>query len=347
MGAASSAELRRRSYSPDAPSSTASEGALTARVVRQPIRCAESANLRAMCHHARMRRQLGWLIAVPLAVIGTLAGHAVGYWAAVPDAHERAHVLASSGHGYLEYAPLLVSLCVALVALGFLASARCRLPRPWGSRRNRRIALVAALAPIAFMLQEVIERYAYDGHVYWGLFVSAPFLLGLATQLPFGLLAAAIAFALASAAHGVGQAIRTARPPPAGAIATASCPGSQSIPARSASLPAATRGAGLRCSPSRVGAAALGRRSKRGEMHDHPSRRSCRLVLVAVAAVLAALVMVPAAGAHARLITTEPANDAVLEQSPRFGAAPVRRAGGDGVRRDPRLRRTGTPGRLG
>jgi len=53
-------------------------------------------------------------------------------------------------------------------------------------------------------------------------------------------------------------------------------------------------------------------------MDDHPSRRSCRLVLVAVAAVLAALAMGPAAGPHARLITTEPANDAVLEQSPRF-----------------------------
>ena len=33
---------------------------------------------------------------------------------------------------------------------------------------------------------------------------------------------------------------------------------------------------------------------------------------------MVALALVPAAGAHARLITTEPANDAVLEQSPRF-----------------------------
>jgi copper transport protein len=41
-------------------------------------------------------------------------------------------------------------------------------------------------------------------------------------------------------------------------------------------------------------------------------------VLVAVAAILVALVLVPVAGAHARLITTEPANDAVLEQSPRL-----------------------------
>ena len=53
-------------------------------------------------------------------------------------------------------------------------------------------------------------------------------------------------------------------------------------------------------------------------MGSHPCRRSDRLVLVAIAAVLVALALVPAAGAHARLITTEPANDAVLEQSPRL-----------------------------
>ena len=52
-----------------------------------------------------MKRQLPWLIAMPLAVVGTLAGHSVGYWAAVPDAHERAHVLAASGHGYLHVRP--------------------------------------------------------------------------------------------------------------------------------------------------------------------------------------------------------------------------------------------------
>ena len=52
-------------------------------------------------------------------------------------------------------------------------------------------------------------------------------------------------------------------------------------------------------------------------MGDHPSRRSCRSALVVATALLAVLAIVPAAGAHARLITTEPANDAVLDQSPR------------------------------
>ena len=61
------------------------------------------------------------------------------------------------------------------------------------------------------MLQELIERYLHDGHLHWELVVSAPFLLGLVTQLPFALLAAAIAFAPATAAHHVAQAIRAAR----------------------------------------------------------------------------------------------------------------------------------------
>jgi hypothetical protein len=160
-----------------------------------------------------MRAWFAWSIAVPLAVIGTLAGHAAGYRAAVPNAHERAHLLASSGHGYLQYAPLFVSLCVAIASLGIVATAVVAVRGRDATGGARQIAFVGALAPIAFTLQELIERYTYDGRVYWGFLVSAPFLVGLATQLPFGLLAAAIAFALATAAHRVGQAIRTARPP--------------------------------------------------------------------------------------------------------------------------------------
>jgi Flp pilus assembly pilin Flp len=150
---------------------------------------------------------------MPLAVVGTLAGHSVGYRAAVPDAQERAHLLASTGHNYLEYAPLVVALCLALVALGFVATVLAALRGRDTAGGTRQIKLVAALVPVAFVLQEVIERYAHDGRLHWELAVSAPFLLGLATQLPFALLAAAIAFALATAAERVAQAIKTARRP--------------------------------------------------------------------------------------------------------------------------------------
>ena len=155
-----------------------------------------------------------------LAVVGTLAGHSVGYWAAVPDADERAHALASSGHGYLTYAPLLIGLCLALTVLGFIAHA-LSVFRGSDATAGTRIKLVAALAPAAFALQELLERYVHDGHLHWHLVVSAPFLLGLATQVPFALLAAAVAFALATAAQQVAQAIRAAhRPRPRGTALT-------------------------------------------------------------------------------------------------------------------------------
>ena len=159
-----------------------------------------------------MKRRLAWLIAVPLAVIGSLAGHSVAYRAAVPDTQERTQVLAASGHGYLDYAPLVIALCVALAGLGFVAAVLDSFGRRDRRRDTSQFVLVAALAPVAFMLQELGERYAHDGQLHWQLLVSAPFLLGLSLQLPFALLAAAIAYALASAARLVARALETARP---------------------------------------------------------------------------------------------------------------------------------------
>ena len=51
-------------------------------------------------------------------------------------------------------------------------------------------------------------------------------------------------------------------------------------------------------------------------MRDQPSRRTWRPALAAVAAVVAALGAAPAASAHAELMTTEPANDSVVQTSP-------------------------------
>jgi hypothetical protein len=102
---------------------------------------------------------------------------------------------------------MLVAICLALVGLGFAAS----LLSAFGGEATgagRRIALVAALAPVVFVLQEVFERYVHDGHVHGALFVSAPFLFGLAMQVPFALLAAAVAFALGAAAHEVARVLK-------------------------------------------------------------------------------------------------------------------------------------------
>jgi hypothetical protein len=164
-----------------------------------------------ICEDVAMRNRLAWLVAAPLAVVGIIAGHAVGYRAAVPDAQERAQVLASSGHTYLEYAPLAIALCLALVVLGFAATTF----RAFGGHAARsdrpRIGLIAALAPLAFVFQEAIERYAHDGHVHWAFVVSAPFLWGLVAQLPFALLAAAVASVLTATAQRLGRAVAAGR----------------------------------------------------------------------------------------------------------------------------------------
>jgi hypothetical protein len=184
-----------------------------------------------------MRRHLAWPIALPLALVGTLAGHALGYRAAVPDAGAREHLLAASGHGYLQHAPVFVGLCSAAVLLAFLATVTRSF---LGSERSRgvHVKLVAAVPPLAFVLQELAERLLHTGHVDWHVLVSGPFVLGLLAQIPFALLAAAIAYALGAVAERLGRALaarprRSVRSRPALGF-----PGSADLPLR----PALARG---------------------------------------------------------------------------------------------------------
>ncbi len=174
-----------------------------------------------------MRRHLAWPIALPLAVIGSLAGHSLGYRAALPSAHERESVLASSGHGWLQYAPLLVGLCCVAVVLAFAAAVISR-----ERRRSVQLKLVAAIPPLTFVAQELIERYLYDGTVSWGFLVSMPFLLGLAAQVPFALLAASIAFALGEVAARLSSALRGANRPRFAAVDFGRLPAAVDLPLR-------------------------------------------------------------------------------------------------------------------
>ena len=150
-----------------------------------------------------------WLLTAPLLVLGLLAGHSLGYRWTIPDAHERAHMLEASGHGYLEYAPLVVSvaLTVAFVALAarVLAVVRarpCGVP-PW---------LFALLAPLAFVVQEYVERWRHSGDVAWPALLEPPVLAGLLVQLPVALVVLAIARALSRLADAFGRALG-AEPP--------------------------------------------------------------------------------------------------------------------------------------
>ena len=73
------------------------------------------------------------------------------------------------------------------------------------------VKLVAAIPPLAFVLQEVLERFLHEGHVHWQLLLSGPFLYGLLAQIPFALLAAALAYALGRVAERLGAALAPRR----------------------------------------------------------------------------------------------------------------------------------------
>jgi hypothetical protein len=135
-------------------------------------------------------------VSLPVALAGCLAAHIVAYALASPSAG--AHV----SHGYLQHLPLVAGAALAVV-LG--AALRYALRGRAGTRPPA--WLFAALPPAAFALQEHLERLAAPA-----LLLGDPtFLLGLALQLPFGLLA----WLLVRAILRVADALRAllARPP--------------------------------------------------------------------------------------------------------------------------------------
>jgi len=158
-----------------------------------------------------MRQRLAWLSTVPLMLGGLVAAHTLGYRLAIPDPHARADALAHSGHGYFSYVPfaLAVSLGVLLAALVHQGLAGFRGER----RRPATSALIIVLPPVAFVVQEFLERLIHTGHVSWTTIFQPAFLFGLALQLPFALAALLLAWALDSAARAVGQALAAAPQP--------------------------------------------------------------------------------------------------------------------------------------
>jgi hypothetical protein len=155
------------------------------------------------------RRNVVWLITLPLAIVGSQVAHAAGYRLATGEG-ELAHALASTGHGYLAYAPLALGICAAVVVL---ALARELVGALGGEERAARPSalLFSILAPAIFVAQEHFERLARDGVFPTSLLVEKTFLLGLALQVPFALLAYAIARLLLGATRAVARLLSSPR----------------------------------------------------------------------------------------------------------------------------------------
>ena len=139
-----------------------------------------------------------WLVSLPVALAGCLAAHIVAYALAAPTG-----AAGHAAHGYLHELPLVGGAALAVVLAAALRHAvRGRAgtrPSPW---------LFAVLPPAAFALQEHLERLGAPVL----LVVNPTFLLGLALQIPFGLLAWLLARAILRAAEALGSLLAAPRP---------------------------------------------------------------------------------------------------------------------------------------
>ena len=152
-------------------------------------------------------------LSLPLMAGGSLLAHALSYRLAFPDARTLERDLAATGHGYLDHVAFLLA---PAVAVGLVALVLAVLD---GARRRpaRRVPAwpFALLPPLGFAAQEHLERLFHDGSVPWHAAGERTFVVGLALQLPFALLAWLAARVLLAGARQLGQALarrRNSRP---------------------------------------------------------------------------------------------------------------------------------------
>ena len=145
-----------------------------------------------------MRVRTVWTLTLPVLVAGETLAHSLVHRLAGWDqsAHERR---------YVEYAGPLVLVCLVLVVLAVasrvLAAFRGRAGRRAPSWR------LAAIPSAAFLLQEHLERLHHYGSVDWAATSDPTVLIGVAVQLPFGLLALWLVRTLLRFAQHVGRAL--------------------------------------------------------------------------------------------------------------------------------------------
>lgn len=143
-----------------------------------------------------------WLLALPIAVCGWLAAHAVAYALVGPHAGH-GHELATGVHGYLGGAPIFIACAITLVLTGLLLAARdgavgrSAAPAPvWPT---------ALVPPVGFVVQEHLERLIDPQAAAIGTAADPTFLVGLALQLPMAAVCVLLARAILLLGHTLGR----------------------------------------------------------------------------------------------------------------------------------------------
>jgi hypothetical protein len=150
-------------------------------------------------------RGAAWLISLPLAVASWLGAHCFAYWLLSPGAGQHMGLHAERGHAYLGYTPAIVVWALALVLAGLVLWVGQGLRGRGPSAPPLR--LFALLPPLGFAVQEHLERLIGTGGIPDNLVLEPTFLVGLALQLPFAIVALLLAHALHAIGVGLGRVL--------------------------------------------------------------------------------------------------------------------------------------------
>jgi hypothetical protein len=139
-------------------------------------------------------------------VAGSQVAHVFAYRLVYPVAGVRLHQLIVTGHSYMSLWPKLLAMGGALELAALVSIVA-------GSVRRRRHTPVppwafALTPPLAFILQELLERCFAGASFPWWMVLQPTFRVGLLLQLPFALLAYLLARLLLRVADRVGNALR-------------------------------------------------------------------------------------------------------------------------------------------
>lgn len=151
-------------------------------------------------------------VCVPVAVVGCLVAHQVGYMFEAPDGFARSLELRNDGHAYFREFAFMVPAAMTILLAGFALAMHAATGA--ASQLNLPAKPFAAIPVLVFVIQESTERIAVGNLLE--LVTEVSFVVGLALQVPFGLIAFLLARLILVVAHEVGRIIRTLnghRPP--------------------------------------------------------------------------------------------------------------------------------------
>jgi hypothetical protein len=152
-----------------------------------------------------MRGLAAWLISLPLAVAAWLAAHCLAYRLVAPGAEHHMGLHAETGHAYLGYTPALALWGLTLVVAGLVLCIAGGLRRQLAWRPP--VRLFAVLPPAGFVVQEHIERLIGTGAIPTDLMAEPTFLVGLALQVPFAVVALLLTHTLRNVGFRLGRTV--------------------------------------------------------------------------------------------------------------------------------------------